>query len=68
MIRVEVEGYCQQCMDFVPDVTAPERIWDKQKLEMTQTDTIIQCKHKRRCAGIKRYLEQQAKGDVDNHE
>lgn len=69
MIRVEVEGYCQKCMDFVPDVTPPARaISDVDGEVVYQSDTIIQCKHRRRCAAITRYLEHQIKGDVDNHE
>lgn len=64
MIRVEVEEYCQQCLDFHPDVTPPERKWSIDEMAMIQTDTIIQCKYRKRCAGIKRYLEQQAKGEA----
>lgn len=64
MIRVNVEQYCHQCLDFTPDVTAPTRGHTNDgKLEY-QTDTIIECKYRKRCAGIKRYLEQQAKSAV----
>ena len=61
MIRVDVEEYCQSCLDFTPDVIKPIRTTDG---ESTLTDTIIQCKYRKRCAGIKRYLEQQAKGEA----
>lgn len=64
MIDLKVEGYCHQCLDFVPDVTPPVRSVDDDG-NRTQSDTIIQCKHKNRCAGIKRYLEQQAKGEAN---
>lgn len=66
MIRLEVEDYCHECLDFTPDVIKPEREVSediKGKHHVAYTDTIIQCKHKRRCAGIKRFLEQQAKGE-----
>lgn len=79
MIRINVEGYCQQCLDFSPEVIAPTRIsneYDEQNNilyavynvagpnESTYTDTIIQCKYRKRCAGIKRYLEQQLKREA----
>jgi hypothetical protein len=68
LIRIEVEEYCQQCADFVPDVTAPERVMIGDKEVVFQTDTVIRCEYRRRCAGITRYLEHQIKGDVDKHE
>jgi hypothetical protein len=64
MIVVDVEEYCQQCLDFHPDVTAPTRERAEGGKTIIQTDTIIRCKYRKRCAGIKRYLEQQAKSEV----
>ena len=63
MIRVNVEEYWNQCLDFNPDVIPPIRSVDE-KGEHTQTDTIIQCKYRKRCSNIKRFLEQQAKGEA----
>ena len=63
MIRIEVEDYCQKCLDFSPDVTKPERIYAGEK-EMHFGDTIIKCEYRKRCAGIRRYLEQQMKGEA----
>lgn len=63
MIVVDVEDYCQQCLDFHPDVTAPTR--ERAEGVTIQTDTIIRCKYRKRCAGIKRYLEQQSKMEVN---
>ena len=62
MIRLSVEPYCQNCLDFDADVTKAERtrLGDG---SLGYTDTLVQCKHRRRCAGIVRYLEQQAKGE-----
>jgi hypothetical protein len=59
-IRLEVEGYCQTCMDFSPDVIHPQRIRTADG-DVTFGDTIVQCEHKRRCANIKRYLEQKTR-------
>lgn len=61
MIRLNVEEYCQSCLDFTPDVIPPTRSTDD---ESTLTDTIIQCKYKKRCAGIERYLKQQAREEA----
>lgn len=60
MIRLEVEGYCQSCLDFTPDVIKPTRVYTDDG-KTSQTDTIVRCEYERRCAGIKRYLDQQAK-------
>lgn len=64
MIKVEVEGYCQSCLDFSPDVTEPVKIYAGGDEEITLSDTIIRCEHRRRCAGIKRYLEQQMRSEA----
>ena len=64
MIRLNVEEYCHQCMDFVPDVTDPARVLSEDGRTIMQSDTIIQCEHRRRCEAIKRYLIQQAKDEV----
>jgi hypothetical protein len=60
MIVINVEDYCHQCLDFKPDVTAPTRDLLTNG-DIRQTDTVIQCVYRKRCAGIKRYLEQQMK-------
>ena len=64
MIRVEVEEYCQQCLDFSPDVIKPERVRTDGGKELEYTDTVIKCKYHKRCAGITRFLEQKLKGEV----
>lgn len=61
MIRLEVEGYCQDCLDFCPDVIKPERVITAGN-KTSYTDTIVHCKYQKRCSGIKRFLEQQVKG------
>lgn len=67
MIKIDVEGYCQECLDFTPDVVGATRVFYADgdgDNEIVQTDTLVRCKYRKRCAGIKRYLEQQMKGDV----
>lgn len=63
MIKIDVEGYCHQCRDFVPNVIPAQRVMTPDG-ELQMGDTIVQCEHRKRCAGIKRYLEQQMKGEV----
>lgn len=64
MIKVEVEDYCQHCLDFTPDVTKPERLYTIDKPDgFIMSDTIIRCEYRKRCAGIKRYLDQQSRGE-----
>ena len=60
MIRIDVEGYCHGCLDFEADVTKPARITDD-----TWSDTVIQCKYRKRCSGIKRYLETKVKDETE---
>lgn len=64
MIRVEVEDYCHACLDFSPDVTKPERVRGVDGDELFYTDTIVRCEYRKRCSGIRRFLEQQMKGEV----
>jgi hypothetical protein len=63
MIRINVEDYCQSCMEFSPDIAPPVRSFSENGA-VKQTDTIIQCKHRKRCETITRYLVQQMKGEV----
>lgn len=64
MIRLEVEPYCQWCLDFTPDVIKPDRVVTSGG-ESLYTDTIVQCRNHKRCEAIKRYL-QQVKGEQTN--
>ena len=61
MIRIDVEGYCQACLDFEPDVVKPVRNLDTN----TWSDTVVQCKYRKRCAGIRRYLEQNMREETE---
>ena len=63
MIRVEVEEYCQSCLDFEPDVTKPEKVYGDDNA-IVLSDTVIRCKYRKRCQGITRYLEHRVKGET----
>ena len=66
MIVLKVEDYCQSCRDFTADVTSPARIYTLDGVDTTLGDTIVQCEYRKRCAGIKRYLETQVKENKDD--
>lgn len=63
MINLDIKEYCHSCCDFEPDVEKPVKnevySSDIGQFVIAQTDTIIHCKHARRCESIKRYLEKQ---------
>ena len=61
MIRLEVDDYCHSCLDFEADVVKPERVNKALGISL-YTDTVVTCAYRKRCAAIKRYLEQQTKG------
>ena len=63
MIRVEVEDYCSECLDFQPDVEKPQKIYAYMD-EITVTDTIIRCENRKRCEHIRRYLERKCTDDA----
>lgn len=57
MIRVEVEEYCSECLDFQPDVEKPQKLY-ADITEITVTDTVIRCENR------KRYLERKCTNDA----
>lgn len=71
MIRLDVQDYCQQCMDFNPDVDMAQKAYgmspDGNEIEFVLTDTVVRCRYRKRCESIKRYLDRQ-KENVPNAE
>lgn len=69
-IKLEVQQYCSECLDFTPDVTKPERSklysYDGE-VHTIQTDTLVRCSYAKRCENIRRYLEKIERGD-NTHE
>jgi hypothetical protein len=62
MIRVEVEEYCSECLDFQPDVEKPQKLY-ADITEITVTDTVIRCSNRNRCRNIERYLRKKVTDD-----
>ena len=69
MIRLDIQDYCELCCDFEPDVTKPfkqgHRVDGTDEYTFIQTDTIIRCKHAKRCDSIRRYLKQQLMNEIE---
>ena len=55
MIRLDIQGYCDTCCDFKPDVVSPTKLYGSGGT-IEQTDTIVRCSYAKRCEAIKRYL------------
>lgn len=62
MIRLEVEEYCQDCLDFLPDVKKPTRYEDFYGEDTVIGDTYVRCSNRKRCDAIKRFLEKRLDG------
>lgn len=60
MITVDVKDYCQDCMDFCPDVEKPTKYFSEGD-EYVMGNTIVRCQYRKRCEAIKRYLERREK-------
>lgn len=65
MIRLEVQPYCQECLDFEADVDKAELISDG-SVRRLQSDTIVRYERRRRCESIRKFLEQKMKGDAES--
>ena len=61
MIRVDVEEYCHSCRDFTAEVIVATRNIERNEW----SDTVVQCKYRKRCAGLVRYLEHQLKSETE---
>ena len=57
-IRLVVDEYCADCLDFTPEVKKPERNYVAAG-EVIQTHTIVACKYAHRCEQIAKYLRKE---------
>ena len=68
MIVLDVKSYCSDCLSFEPDVESPVRYYADFEV-VSQSDTIVRCKHRRRCDAMVRYLERHpTKGESNGDE
>lgn len=56
MIKIEVADYCNDCMDFDPDVERPQKVYSFNE-ELIISDTVVRCANRNRCRNIARYLK-----------
>lgn len=66
MIKLDIQPYCDDCSVFEADVEMPRKAYLKSCMGeeiVTQSDTIVRCGRRHMCAGIKRYLEKEMKGE-----
>ena len=59
MIRLDVQDYCQECLEFTAEVERPIKFVADDKI-ITQTDTIVSCSKKPLCSGLKRWIESES--------
>lgn len=67
MIRVDVEPYCDGCLEFVPDVTYPEKYCLDERMIMLTSDTVITCENRKRCKNLVKHLEKKLKEGENEH-
>lgn len=64
MIRLDIQPYCDSCMDFTPDTEAPVRNYAGSRF-VYQSDTIVRCKYRKRCENMIKYLQKQMEKPKD---
>lgn len=60
MIKLDLEPYCQECLQFEPEVEKPVVYYGDQEVYYGG-DTIIRCESRYICKRIKNYLEEREK-------
>ena len=56
MIRLELKDYCHDCVGFEADVESPTIYLGRNGIPVEQTDTIVRCKHRKRCRHVVEYI------------
>lgn len=63
MIELEIKEYCNDCLEFEPEVERPTRVCYSNG-EAKLGPTIVRCANHRRCEAMRRYLvKQMEKGE-----
>lgn len=65
MIRLEIQPYCDNCLNFDPDVKEPQRFYCGSDA-VSQTDTVIRCSHRNECERLLRYLKNATKEEIEH--
>lgn len=65
MIKLDIQPYCQNCLNFEADVEPPKRAYAGSDI-VCQTDTIVRCERRKYCENMKRYLEREREMEKKN--
>lgn len=57
MIRLEVQPYCDDCMEFEPDVERPIAFYADFEIIEKMGDTIVRCQHRKHCKSLVDYIK-----------
>ena len=61
MIKIDVEDYCHECLEFEPDVSKPVVYQAGDSQFIFAGDTVVRCEHRDRCREIARFFESRNK-------
>ena len=56
MIKLGLEAYCKDCIEFTPILENRERIYFNDR---EACNNVVICQYKKRCAAIERYLRKE---------
>lgn len=62
MIKIEVEDYCHECLDFQPDVEKPVVLYSDTDRYVCIGDTIVRCEYRQRCKAIENHVKNKYDG------
>ena len=63
MIFLEVQPYCQNCLDFQAVVEHPDTLYASGEI-VERGDTIVRCANRRRCESLVRYLKRRVEKET----
>lgn len=56
MIKLDIRPYCNDCLDFEPDVERPNTMHSDYELYICG-DTVVRCENRDKCERIRKHLE-----------
>lgn len=62
MIKLDVEDYCQECLDFDPE---KESVCLYSGDKICQCITTVRCKHRNRCKNIMQWFVKKKEGETN---
>lgn len=69
MILVEVEDYCQNCLDFEPEASLPELLYTGDRPDpIIIGNTVVRCCFRERCKSIEKHVLAIVKKGENTHD